>query len=76
MPNDDSYFETILITINDILVDKYLKNQINYGSIHLYLLKFLKNKYFKKYYKLKPKSIYDIKKMKMITQKYLKQNFN
>ena len=76
VPKNDSYFETILITINDILVDKYLKNQINYGSIHLYLLKFLKNKYFKKYYKLKPKSIYDIKKMKMITQKYLKQNFN
>ena len=72
IPEHDSYFETILITMNDYLVDKYLKNKISYQSIHKNLIKFIKKPYFKKYYKLKPKNIYDIKKMISISEKYLK----
>ena len=71
IPERTSYFETILITINDTLVNKYLNNQINYISIQKNLLNIIKNPYFKKYYKLKPKNIYDIKKMRTLTKKYL-----
>ena len=74
IPEKSSYFETILITINDVLVNNYLNNKINYHSIQKNLLNFIKNQYFKKYYKLKPKNIYDIKKMIVIVKKYLEIN--
>ena len=72
IPDKPSYFETILITLNDLLVEKYLNNEINYKSIHKNLLKLLKSPYFIKFYKLKPKNIYDIKKMIIIINKYTK----
>ncbi len=71
LPEKNSYFETILITLNDYLVDKYLKGKINYISITRNLLRFIKSPYFLKYYKLKPKNIYDIKKMIKKTKNYL-----
>ena len=74
IPERTSYFETILITINDTLVNKYLNNQINYISIQKNLINIIKNPYFKKYYKLKPKNIYDIKKMIIHTKNYLYKN--
>ena len=74
IPNKSSYFETILITLNDELVLKYLKGKINYISIQLNLLKLIKKPYFKRFYKLKPKNIYDIKNMIMITKSYLDKN--
>ena len=74
IPEDNSYFETILITINDYLVNEYLEERINYISIQRNLIRLIKNPYFKNYYKLKPSNIYDIKKMTMITKKYLKNN--
>ena len=74
VPEDNSYFETVLITINDYLVNEYLDERINYISIQRNLIRLIKNPYFKNYYKLKPTSIYDIKKMTMITKKYLKNN--
>ena len=74
IPEKETYFETILITINDTLVKMYLDRQINYLSIQQNLLNLIKKPYFKKFYKLKPKNIYDIKKTIMITKKYLKDN--
>ena len=71
LPEKNTYFETILITLNDNLVDKYLNGKINYISITRNLLRLIKSPYFLKYYKLKPKNIYDIKKMIKITKKYL-----
>ena len=67
--NKPSYFETILISINDFLVDKYLKGEINYHSINTNLIKLIKIPYFSRYYKSKPKNIIDIKIMvrKVIT---------
>mgnify|MGYP001382158721 CR=1 FL=1 len=75
IPDKSSYFETILITINDYLVNKYLEKKINYISIQLNILKLLKKPYFAKYYKLKPKNIYDIKKMIKLTKKYVESNY-
>jgi len=67
--NKSSYFETILISINDFLVDKYLKGEINYNSINTNLIKLIKIPYFARYFKSKPKNIIDIKIMvrKVIT---------
>jgi len=74
IPDNDSYFETILISLNDILVDKYLNGEINYISIQKNLLKLIEKPLFKKYYKLKPKNIYDIKKMIILAKNYLNKN--
>ena len=74
IPEESSNFETILITLNDSLVDKYLNGKINYLSITKNLLKLIKSPFLLKYYKLKPKSIYDIKKMIEITKNYLDKN--
>ena len=71
IPEKQSYFETILITLNDNLVERYLNNQINYVSINKNTFKIIKNQYFIKYYKLKPKNICDIKNMIKLTKKYL-----
>ncbi len=75
LPDKTSYFETILITINDALVEMYLNGKINYVSIQSNILNLLKKPYLKKFYKLKPKNIYDIKKMNLITKKYLYDNY-
>ena len=71
LPDQETYFEIILITINDELVNKYLKGKINFLSIQKNLLNLIKSPYFKKFYKLKPKNIYDIKKMIIRTKSYL-----
>ena len=74
IPERISYFETILITVNDTLVNKYLNNEINYISIQKNLINIIKSPYFKKYYKLKPKNIYDIKKMIILAKNHLNEN--
>ena len=61
--NEYSYFETILISINDYLVDKYLNGEINYLCLNISLMKLIKIPYFTRYYKLSPKNIIDIKIM-------------
>ena len=74
IPEDSSYFETILITLNDALVKNYLNKDINYVSIQKNLLSLIKKPFLSKFYKLKPKTIYDIKNMINITNNYLKMN--
>ena len=46
----------------------------NYISINRNLIRFIKSPFLRKYYKLKPKSIYDIKNMISNTQKYLEKH--
>ena len=71
IPEKDSYFETILVTLNDELVKNYLNSNIKYFYIEKYLLKLIKSPFLRKYYKLQPKNILDIKNMVNITKKYL-----
>tara|TARA_B100001029_G_C15027625_1_gene434723 strand:+ start:202 stop:1365 length:1164 start_codon:yes stop_codon:yes gene_type:complete len=73
MKNKSSYFETILISINDFLVDKYLKGDISYLSLNANLMKFIKKPYFTKYYKLNPKNLTDIKTMVNKVETYLNE---
>ena len=74
IPEKSSYFETILITLNDYLVQQYLERKINYISLQLNVINLLKKPYFRKYYKLKPKNIYDIKKIINMTKNYISKN--
>jgi len=69
--NKPSYFETILISINDALVEKYLKGLINYQSLNTKLIKLLKIPYFTRYYNLAPKNVIDIKNMVKRVNTYL-----
>tara|TARA_B100000579_G_C22839100_1_gene860439 strand:- start:1543 stop:2697 length:1155 start_codon:yes stop_codon:yes gene_type:complete len=69
--NKPSYFETILISINDELVEKYLKGLINYQSLNTMLVKLLKIPYFTRYYNSAPKNVIDIKNMVKRVNTYL-----
>ena len=77
---NNTFFEIILVTINDELVKKYLEKRISYISIQFIMLKLLKKPYFKKNYNKKPKNINDIKimvkKVKIKTNEYLESNVN
>ena len=60
LPKKISLFETVIITINDYLVDLFLNKKINYNQLQNLLLKLIKNRIFTKYKKSKPKKIQDI----------------
>jgi len=68
---NNTYFEVILVALNDALVKMYLENSIKYISIHELLFKLLKNPYFIKYYKISPKNINEIKNMVKKVNKFL-----
>ncbi len=68
IPNNDSLFETVLITANDELVDMFLRKKIKYEKLIFYLNKIIKFKIFKKYYKVKPNSIRQILKVRKLTK--------
>ena len=58
--NNNTLFETLLISANDELVDLYIKNKIKFLEINKILTKILKNKKYSNLTKKKPKKISDI----------------
>ncbi len=70
----DTYFEVILVTINDELVKQFLQNQISFIRMQKLLLKLINNNIFKKYYKKYPNNINDIYIMSDKVKKYLYEN--
>ncbi len=68
---NNTFFEIILVSINDALVKMYLEKSISYISIHKMLLKLLKKPYFTKYYKISPKNINEIENMVKKVNNYL-----
>ncbi len=60
LPKKISLFETVIITINDYLVDLFLNKKIDYNQLQNLLRKLIKNRIFTKYKKSKPKKIQDI----------------
>ena len=60
MPNKISLYETVVTIANDHLVNLFLNNKIKYDQIHKLLFRFIKNKQYIKYKKIKPKKIEDI----------------
>ncbi len=71
VPARDSLFETILITVNDELVNLFLKKQIEYEKISLYLIKIINFKIFKKYCNVKPASIKQVLKAREIARNFV-----
>ena len=64
LPKNNSLYETILITINDHLVYKFLNNELNFDKLIKSIKKFSNLKEFTKYKKIKPKNIAQIYKLK------------
>ena len=60
LPNTTSLFETVLITINDYLVFKFLEKKINFQKLIKLIERISNLKEFQKFKKIKPKSIDDI----------------
>ena len=60
LPDKITLFETVIVTINDHLVNLFLNKKINYNQLQHLLLKFTKDKVFNKYKKKKSKKIQDI----------------
>ena len=60
LPKNSSLFETILITVNDYLVFKFLDKKINFQKLIYLINKIIRLKEFQKYKKIKPKNVDDI----------------
>ncbi len=63
IPKNISLFETVIIAVNDELVNYFLKNKISFLDMQKYLLKILKFNQFKKYSYKKPQNINQITKV-------------
>ena len=64
LPENSSLFETILITINDYLVLKFIEKKINYKKLISLIYKFSNLKKFQKYKKIKPKNVKEIYRLR------------
>lgn len=73
---NDTYFEIILVTLNDELVKLFLKKKISFYKMQQVLIKLLKRKKLSKYYNKTPNNINDINCMVEITRNYLKKIIN
>ena len=60
MSNEDSLFETIIVTANDKLVKLFLNNKIKFIDISNRLLKICSIAEFNKFKSIKPKNIEEI----------------
>ncbi len=60
IPEYNSLYETILITINDFFVHKFLEKKINFQTLVYSINKFSKISEFQKFKKIKPKNIKEI----------------
>tara|TARA_Y100000590_G_scaffold269917_1_gene303147 strand:- start:4602 stop:5762 length:1161 start_codon:yes stop_codon:yes gene_type:complete len=76
VPEKDSLFETILVSVNDELVHKFLNNKIKYKNLSFYLMKIIKFKVFNKYYKIQPKSVKQILNVRNFAKKIVNENIN
>lgn len=64
LPNKSSLFETVLLTINDYLVLKFLKKEISFQKLINLINKFSNLREFEKYKKIKPQNEQDIYKLR------------
>ena len=74
IPEKDSLFETILITVNDELVHMFLNKKIEYKQILFYLIKIINFKILRKYCKVKPNSIKQIINARNFAKKIVYKN--
>ena len=60
LPKYSSLYETVLLTINDYLVYKFLDKKINFQKLTKLIYKISNLKEFQKFKKIQPKNIKDI----------------
>ena len=60
LPKKSSLFETVLVTVNDYLVFKFLEKKINFEKLNNLILRISNLKEFQKYKKIEPKNVEDI----------------
>ena len=60
LPDHSSLFETVLITINDYLVYRFLEKKINFQELIKLIYKISKFKEFQKFKKIRPKNLKEI----------------
>ena len=63
LTNNDSLYETVLVTANDVLVELFLKNKIKFFDIYKILNQILDLKEYKRYKNLKPKNLNQINEL-------------
>jgi len=63
LPKKHSMFETVIVSINDAIVNKYLEGKINFSSISKLFLKLINLIEFKVYKKIYPTKIEQIIKL-------------
>jgi len=63
LTNQDSLYETVIVAANDNLVNKFLKNEIQFTDISKILLKITSLNEFKKFKMIKPKNVEEIEKL-------------
>ncbi len=71
---NDSYYEIILVIVNDYFVKKFLDGKINFQKMQIKLMKQLKDPYLSKYYNKYPKKINDVYMIVNKVKKYLYKN--
>jgi 1-deoxy-D-xylulose-5-phosphate reductoisomerase len=59
----DSLFETVIVSANDELVKRFLKNEIKFTDISNFLLKIINLNEFKKLKLIKPKNVEEVSKL-------------
>jgi 1-deoxy-D-xylulose-5-phosphate reductoisomerase len=64
LPNNNSLFETVLITINDFLVYKFLEKKITFQKLINLIYKLSNLSEFRRYKKIKPKTAEDIYRLR------------
>ncbi len=61
LPNNHSLFETIIVSANDALVRMFLQKKISFLDISKHLLKIINKQEFKRYKKITPQNIDEIR---------------
>ena len=64
LPKSNTLYETILITVNDFFVYKFLENKINFKNLNDFIYKTCSLSEFTKYKNIMPKKIDDIYKLR------------
>ena len=75
LPNKESLFETVIVAINDHLVELFLNKKITYLELINNLSEFLSKKNFYKYKFMEPKKIADILSLNNLIKSQINQNF-
>ena len=74
LPNNNSLFETVIVSANDKLVELFLNNRIKFTDIQKSLFKFVKKKEFQKFKKILPKKIEDITNLNDYVRSKIEKN--